>query len=228
MAPKILLVVTNHDQLGNTGKKTGWYLPEVAHPCHVFKKEGFEVVFMSPKGGKAPLDPGSVDASKGDEVCKAFLADAAVMADLDNTKKPSDIKPSDFQAIVYAGGHGPMWDLPDNKEIGKLGAQIYEAGGVAAAVCHGVVGFIPVTLSNGQPLVKGSKITCFTNSEETAVQLMEVVPFALESRLKEQGGSFVAGSDWASNVVVSGNIVTGQNPASATGMAEEVAKILKK
>ncbi|XP_046554756.1 glutathione-independent glyoxalase hsp3102-like [Haliotis rubra] len=224
---KVLLVVTNHDQLGNTGKKTGWYLPEVAHPYDVFKKAGHDIVFVSPRGGKAPLDPGSYEAFKDDPVCKALLEDKTVMSQLDNTKSPSQVNASEFKVIFYAGGHGPMFDLPQCDAIGKLGAQIYQSGGIVSAVCHGTVGLIPIRLDNGDSILKGQTVTSFTNAEEEAVKLMEAMPFPLETRLKEYGAKFVGMDNFAPNVQVSGRIVTGQNPASATPTAESILKQLR-
>ncbi|XP_046378912.2 glutathione-independent glyoxalase hsp3102-like isoform X2 [Haliotis rufescens] len=223
---KVLLVVTNHDQLGNTGKKTGWYLPEVAHPYHVFKTAGHDIVFVSPNGGKAPMDPGSYESSKDDLVCNNLLEDKNIMSQLDNTKSPPQVNASDFKVIFYAGGHGPMFDLPECAALGKLGAQIYQSGGIVSAVCHGTVGLIPIQLDNGDCILKGQTVTSFTNAEEAAVNLTEAMPFPLETRLKESGAKFVGGANFASNVQVSGRIVTGQNPASASPTAEAVIKLL--
>ncbi|XP_076461618.1 uncharacterized protein LOC143294078 [Babylonia areolata] len=225
MGGKVLIVLTSHDALGNTGKKTGWYLPEVAHPYEVFQKNGYTCDFISPKGGEAPMDPGSLEAFKDDAVCKRFLADEAVMAQVKNTKTPDQVSASEYNVIFYAGGHGPMYDLPDNTPIANLAAQVYENGGIVSAVCHGTVGLIPVKLSNGDPIVKGQKVTSFSNSEEDAVQLSSAMPFMLETRLKELGAIYEAVANFQTNVCVSGRIITGQNPASATPLAENIVEM---
>ncbi|XP_067671883.1 uncharacterized protein [Haliotis asinina] len=224
---KVLFVVTNHDQLGDTGKKTGWYLPEVAHPYDIFKRAGHDIVFVSPTGGKAPMDPSSYEAYKDDPICKLFLEDTNVASQLDNTKSPSQINASEFKVIFYAGGHGPMFDLPQCDAIGKLGARIYQNGGIVSAVCHGTVGLIRIQLDNGENILKGQRVTSFTDAEEIAVDLMEAMPFPLETKLKEYGAVFVGVDNFAPNVQVSGRIVTGQNPASATSTAESVISVLK-
>eukprot|EP01135_Chromosphaera_perkinsii_P003964 Nk52_evm7s265 gene=Nk52_evmTU7s265 len=224
----ILFVVTSHNVIPKTGGQTGWYLPEVAHPyCFLTNAKNQHVItFVSPKGGESPMDNGSKEAFKEDPVCKEFLVDEAVMTKLKSTKKPEDINPNDFDAIVYPGGHGPMFDLPENEAIQKLCAAIYEKGGVVAAVCHGPCGLVNVKLSNGKYLIDGKKVTGFTNSEEEAVKLCEAMPFLLEDRMTEHGGSFSKAADWAENVVVDGRLVTGQNPASSHALAEQLQKLL--
>lgn len=225
MAIKVLTVVTSHGDLGKTGNKTGWYLPEVSHPYDVFTKAGFEVDFVSPKGGDAPMDPGSAEAFKEDPVSQAFLKSGAEK--LKKTMKPSDVDISKYKVIFYAGGHGPMFDLPNNEEIAKLCTKAYEGGAVVCAVCHGTVGLVPVKLSNGESIVKGQTITSFTNAEEEFVKLTEAMPFLLETRLKELGGNFVGAENFQANVQTSGRIVTGQNPPSAGPMAEKVVSLVK-
>ncbi|KAL6070871.1 Type 1 glutamine amidotransferase domain-containing protein [Balamuthia mandrillaris] len=224
----VVIVVTNHDKLGNTGKQTGWYLPEVAHPHKVFVDNGYQVVFVSPKGGKAPVDEGSVTAFKDDPVSTDFLKNDKVTAELQNTKSPSQIDPSKVQAIFYAGGHGPMFDLPEDEQVAKLATAIYENGGVVGAVCHGPVGLVPVKLSSGEYLLKDKVVTSFTNSEEAAVNLTEAMPFLLEDKLKERGATFRCTENWGRHVEVSDRVVTGQNPASATATAEAIVSLLKK
>lgn len=223
----VLLVVTNWDHIGDTGIKTGWYLPEVAHPYYVLKEHGVPMTICSPKGGFAPMDPSSGEAFKDDPECKRLLADDDVQKQLKNTVAAKDVDPSKFKAIVFTGGHGPMFDFPDSVELNKAAADIYEAGGIAAAVCHGTAGLVNTTLKDGSYLVKGHKVTSFTNSEEISIKLMDPMPFALETRLKEHGADFVDGGDWQKNVQVSGRVITGQNPASATGLGEAIAKKLK-
>lgn len=224
----VLMILTSHEDLGNTGKKTGWYLPELAHPYHVFKKVGFDMTFVSPKGGKAPLDPGSVEAFKGDAICQEFLADKEAMHLVDTTNVITSIDLAKFDVIFCVGGHGPMFDLPDNVEINKAVAAVYEKGGIAAAVCHGPAGIVNTKLSNGEYLVKGKEVTCFTNAEEEAVKLVEAMPFLLETKLREHGAQFENAPLFQPCVCASNRVVTGQNPASATTMAEKIVELLQK
>eukprot|EP00051_Salpingoeca_urceolata_P004490 m.65371 g.65371 ORF g.65371 m.65371 type:complete len:775 (-) comp13662_c0_seq1:62-2386(-) len=221
----IAVVLTNHRWMGATGKKTGWYLPEVAHPLKVFKDAGKTVVFVSPLGGATPMDPGSYTAFKDDPVCADFLANSAAQWQVQHTRSAADFDPSKFAAVFYAGGHGPMFDLPENKELAEKSAQVYKNGGVIAAVCHGPVGLVPITI-DGEPLVKGKTVTCFTNTEEEAVELTKVMPFLLETKLGELGATFKRTADWGCNVETSERVVTGQNPASATATGEAVVALL--
>ncbi|WAQ97481.1 HSP31-like protein [Mya arenaria] len=220
---KVLFVVTNHSKLGNSDKKTGWYLPEAAHPYKVLTSAGYHVDFLSPKGGKAPMDPGSADAFKDDPDCTTFLKEHA--SKMDTTLAPSAVKAGDYKGLFYVGGHGPMFDLPGDVATAKLAADIYEQGGILGAVCHGTVGFVPIKVS-GKPLVKDKTVTSFTNAEEDAVNLSKDMPFMLETKLKELGAKFVGADLWASNVQVSGRLVTGQNPASASATAEKMVELL--
>ncbi|KAH3872181.1 uncharacterized protein LOC127868703 [Dreissena polymorpha] len=221
---KVIFVVSSNDKLGTTGKQTGWYLPEAAHPYEVLSKAGYQITFVSPKGGKAPMDEGSGQTFKDDAVCKEFLKHHVTK--LDKTVKASELKPADFKGLFYVGGHAPMFDMPAAKDIAKLAADIYENGGILGAVCHGTVGFVPVKLSSGESLVKGQTVTSFTNSEEDAVKLSSAMPFMLETKLRELGAKFVGADNWACNVQVSGRLVSGQNPASATKTGEEMVKLL--
>lgn len=222
---KVIFVVTNCSKLGNTDKKTGWYLPEVAHPFEVFNKAGYEIVYVSPNGGEAPMDVSSGELFKNDEVCQRFLKSEEASR-LKSTLTADKVKPEDFKALFFAGGHGPMFDLPEAEDIAKLAAKIYEQGGILGAVCHGTVGFVRVKSSNGEPLIKGKKVTSFTNAEEDAVALSSEMPFMLETKLKELGAIFVGVDNWACNVQVCDRLVTGQNPASATSVGEEMVKLL--
>jgi len=221
---KILIVLTNHNKLGNTGKKTGFYLDEVAHPYAVFTKAGFDVDFVSPTGEEAPIDPKSYNLD--DPLNKQFIENKTVMAQVKDTLSPKEINLNQYSAIFFAGGHGVMWDLPNNKELSKITAAIYEKGGVVGAVCHGPAGLVNVKLSNGNYLVAGKEVAAFTNEEEEAVKLTEEMPFLLESKLIERGANHTEADNFQSHVVVSGNLVTGQNPASATKTAEEMVKLL--
>ena len=222
MSKKVLFAVTSHDKKGNTGEATGAYLPEISHPWDVLRAAGYEIDFTSPKGGRPPLD--GVDEK--DPSQKAFLADALAMKKLDASVKPADVDAAAYGAIFYAGGHGAMWDFPEDQALAKLAAQIYDAGGVVAAVCHGPAGLVNVKLANGSYLVAGKKVAAFTNDEETAVKLEKVVPFLLATALTERGAEHVPAANWAPNVIVSERLVTGQNPASAKGVGERMVELL--
>jgi len=222
---KILLVVTNHHELGETGNETGYFLSEVAHPWKVFTDAGFEVVFASPDGGFAPMDPKSFDL--GDSVNRSFWETLDAVEGVASTHPLSEINPVEYAAIFFAGGHGTMWDFPADPEIDRVTRGIYENGGTVGAVCHGPAALVDVQLSDGSYLVDGRKVGGFTNAEEEAVGLTQAVPFLLETRLEERGGQFVGGNNFEENVVVDGRIVTGQNPASAEKTAEEIVAILK-
>jgi putative intracellular protease/amidase len=210
---KVLIVLTSHDTLGDTGKETGYYLPEVSHP---------EDVFTRPKGGKAPMT--GIDLE--DPLNKAFLDDASKMSQVENTLNPSQVEASGYDAIFYAGGHGTMWDFADNEPLAQIASTLYEQGKVVGAVCHGPAGLVNLKLSNGEYLVAGKTVSTFTNEEEKAVELTEVVPFALESKLIERGAKVTKAPNFQPHVVVSERLVTGQNPASAAGVAEKMVELL--
>jgi len=222
---KALIVVTSHGELGDTGKETGYYLPEVAHPYAALVEKGIQVDVASPKGGKAPVDPKSIDLK--DPINKAMWETKKTRAKLDHTLRLADIDPKQYGAIVFAGGHGTMWDFKDDANVQKLTREIYERnGGVVAAVCHGPAALVNVTLSNGQPLVKGKNVAGFSNDEEAAAGMTKVVPFLLETALVEKGANYSKAANWARHVIVDGKLVTGQNPASAKGVGEEVGRLL--
>jgi putative intracellular protease/amidase len=221
---KVLIVVTNHSDLVGTDKKTGYYLPEVAHPYYKFKKAGLHVDFASPKGGVAPMDPKSLDLK--DPENRKFYENKELMGQLENTKSLKNINPKEYRAIVFAGGHGTMWDFADSEEIAKVSREIYESGGVVAAVCHGPAALVNIKLSNGEYLIKGKKVTAFTNEEEDIVQLSKYMPFMLEDKLKERGAVFLGAKAWSEQVVVDGRIVTGQNPASASELGSKIVDLL--
>ncbi len=223
MNKRVLFVLTSHAQLGDTGKKTGAYLPEVAHPFDAFRKAGFAVDFVTPKGGMPPLD--GVDAK--DPLQKAFLDDKAVQDRVAASAKPTDIDPADYSAIFYAGGHGTMWDFPDNADLARIAGAIYDAGGIVGAVCHGPAGLVNIKRSNGEYLVAGKKVAAFTNDEERAVKLEGVVPFLLADTLESRGAKHQPAPNWKPNVVVSDRLVTGQNPASAAGVGEAMVALLR-
>lgn len=218
----VLLALTSHGQLGDTGRKTGFYLPEAAHPWHVLTAAGYRVDLMSIQGRRPPLD--GEDLS--DPIQRAFLADPQMAAQLADTRRPDEVDPADYDAILYVGGHGTMWDFPGNTRLAEITRDIWEAGGAVAAVCHGPAGLVDITLSDGGHLVDGKNIAAFTNAEEDAVGLSGVVPFPLQTRLEERGAKHTAAGNFEPHVVVDGRLVTGQNPASATGVGEALAKVL--
>ena len=225
---KILMVLTSHDQLGNTGHKTGFWLEEFAAPYYVFKDAGAELTLTSPKGGQPPLDPKSDDPSAQTDATKRFKADEAAQQALANTVPLDSVSAADYDAVFYPGGHGPLWDLAEDKKSIKLIETLYAAGKPVAAVCHAPGVLRHVKAANGEPLVKGKSVTGFTNTEEEAVQLTNVVPFLVEDMLKENGGDYSKGADWAPYVTQTGNLITGQNPASSEPAAEALLKMLKK
>ncbi len=224
MKGKVLFVVTSHDEKGNTGEKTGYYLSEVSHPWEVLVKAGYEVDFVSPKGGNAPVDGFDLK----DPVNKEFWENKEYHHKITNTMKPSDVDVAQYKAVFYAGGHGAMWDLPDNTEIAQIAQNIYENKGVVAAVCHGPAGLVNIKLSNGKYLIDGKKVNGFTDEEEAAVKLTEVVPFLLEDKLKERGAKFEKSGMWEVHVAVDQRVITGQNPQSAKAVGEAIVKELNK
>jgi putative intracellular protease/amidase len=223
---RILYVVTSHDRLGDSGKKTGYFLSEVTHPYKVLVDAGYQVDFVSPLGGTPPVDPISYDLK--DPINKWFLSDSKYSEKLQHSMQPADVDYRKYQAIIYAGGHGGMWDFPKNKTISRVAAKIYENGGVVAAVCHGPSGLLNIKLSNGKYLISGKRIAGFSNEEEKKVKLSKTVPFLLESKLKERGGRYSKSKKFTEHVVVSGRLITGQNPESATKLGQEIVRVLDK
>ena len=224
---KILMVLTSHEQLGNTGKKTGFWLEEFAAPYYLLTDAGAAITLASPKGGQPPLDPKSDLPENQTEFTKRLRADTAAQTALANTKKLTDVSAHDFDAVFYPGGHGPMWDMPDNPTSIALLEAFVKADKPVGAVCHAPVALVNVRGKNGDYLVKGKRVTGFTNSEEEAVGLTNVVPFLLEDRLKERGGIYSQATNWAPYVQVDGKLVTGQNPASSRPGAEALLKLLQ-
>lgn len=223
---KIAIVVTNHTRMGKTGEKTGWHCSEVSHPLDVFRESGFEVTFVSPEGGKTKPDPATIDTDDAHNA--ALLENTSAMEALNNTLHPSTIDPQDYDAIFLAGGHGTMWDFPESRPLQSLIKNMAEAGRVIAGVCHGPAALMNVKLSDGSYLIEGKDFACFTNQEEKLVQRDAVVPFLLASKLEARGGKHHAGDPFEKQVIVSGKLVTGQNPASAQGVAEEVVFQIKR
>jgi putative intracellular protease/amidase len=221
---KVLIVLTSHDQLGNTGRKTGFWLEELAAPYYTFKDAGAEIVLASPKGGQPPLDPKSNEPSFQTDVTRRFEADAAANAQLANTVRLDTVSQADFDTVFYPGGHGPLWDLAEDTHSIALIESFIEAGKPVALVCHAPGVLRHVKASNGKPLVEGKQVTGFTNTEEDGVGLTQVVPFLVEDELKANGGIYSKGPDWGSYVVTDGLLITGQNPASSS----EAAAVLMK
>ncbi|MCA9645280.1 MAG: type 1 glutamine amidotransferase domain-containing protein, partial [Myxococcales bacterium] len=219
-----LMVLTSHAQLAETGKPTGFWLEELAAPYMAFADAGVEITLASPAGGKPPVDPGSA-TSKAESVAR-FLGDQVAMGKLEKTLKLSEVDPS-YDAVFVVGGHGVMWDLAQNASLAKLLASTADAGNVVAAVCHGPAALVPVTLGSGRSIVDGKRVTGFSNEEEDAVGLTDVVPFALESKLVELGGKYERKGKWESFAVRDGLLVTGQNPASSEAVAKAVLGVLK-
>jgi putative intracellular protease/amidase len=226
-AMKILIVLTSHDQLGDTGKKTGFWLEEFAAPYYVLKNAGAEIAIASPNGGLPPLDPKSEVSEFQTELTQRFRTDTAAQAELAHTKKLADVSADDFDAVFYPGGHGPMWDMPDNATSIALIEAFVKADKPVGAVCHALVALVNVRGKDGEYLVKGKRVTGFTNAEEEAVGLTAIVPFLLEDRLKERGSIYSKTANWVPYVQVDGRLVTGQNPASSGPAAEELLKLLR-
>ena len=220
--PRVLLVLTSHDDLGGV-RKTGYYVGEAAHPWKEFIDAGFDVDLASIAGGTPPQD----GYDESDDVQRAFLADSKVSAQLADTARLDDVDPEAYDAVLLVGGHGTMWDFPSSTALAAVGRDIYESGGVLAAVCHGPYGLVNMKLADGTPLIAGKTVAGFTNEEEAAVGLTEAVPFLLADKLTEQGATHVPAPAWSEHVEVDGRLVTGQNPQSAAAVGREVVKLLK-
>ena len=224
---KILMVLTSHDELGNTGRKTGFWVEEFAAPYYVFADAGAEVTLTSPKGKKPPIDPSSTKEDAQTEATKRFDADTELQEKLASTVKMEDIDSEDYDAVFYPGGHGPVWDLANDLKSISLIEEFNAQMKPMAFVCHA-----PAVLANVEdhkvPLVRGKNVTGFTNSEEEAVGLTEVMPFLVEDKMNQLGANFSKGEDWSSYVMVDGKLITGQNPASSEKAARELLLMLKK
>jgi putative intracellular protease/amidase len=225
---KVLIVLTSHDRLGDTGRKTGFWLEELAAPYYVFKDAGVDITLASPKGGQPPLDPKSNEPDFQTDDTRRFNRDIKALAALANTAKLSEVSSGDYDAVFYPGGHGPLWDLAEDRHSISLIEQTYVAGKPLALVCHAPGVLRHVKGTDGKPLVGGKAVTGFTNSEEAAVQLTDVVPFLVEDVLKQTGGTFSAAKDWESHVVQDGLLITGQNPASSTEAARLLIEAVNK
>jgi putative intracellular protease/amidase len=223
---KVLMVLTSHDRLGDTGRKTGFWLEELAAPYYILKDAGLDITLASPRGGQPPLDPKSDDPAGQTEAMRRFKGDAEAQAALSRTVKLSDVSAEDYDAVFYPGGHGPLWDLAEDRHSIALIEAMSAAGKPVAAVCHGPAAFRHAKDPEGAPIVRGKRVTGFTNTEEAAVGLTEVVPFLVEDMLKENAGSYSKAGDWEPYAVTDGMLVTGQNPASSEPAAKAFAELL--
>jgi len=223
---KILIVLTSHDTLGNTGRKTGFWLEELAAPYYAFKEAGAEVVLASPAGGQPPLDPKSNEPAFQTELTRRFEGDAAAGAQLASTLRLDSVSQTDFDAVFYPGGHGPLWDLAEDANSIRLIESFLAANKPVALVCHAPGVLRHVKNPDGSPLVRGKQVTGFTNTEEAAVELTDIVPFLVEDELKAKGAAFKRIEDWASYVVTDGLLITGQNPASSAEAATVLLQAL--
>jgi len=224
---KILMILTSHDELGDTGKKTGFWLEEFAAPYYVFKDAGADITLATPKGGQPPIDPSSDSSDAQTDDTRRFKGDAEAQKHLATTLKLSDMTEVGFDAVFYPGGHGPLWDLAEDADSKRLIEAFASADLPVGAVCHAPAVFRHTQGTDGKPLVSGRRVTGFTNTEEEAVGLTNVVPFLVEDMLKANGGNYEKGADWASFVLRDGKLVTGQNPASSAAAAHEILALLK-
>ena len=210
--------------MGSSGIATGFWMSELLHPLNQFEKAGIEYEVVSIKGGEPPVDARSVDPD--DKINLRFLSDEAFMAKLKNTRCINEVKASDYSAIFFAGGHGPLWDFPNNPDIQRIVRELYEKGDIVSAVCHGPCALINVQLSNLDFLLKGKKVTSFTNNEEIENKSTELVPYALETSMTNHHATFITSPNWSDNVIVDNNLITGQNPASAARVGKTIADML--
>ena len=224
---KILMVMTSHDELGDTGRKTGFWLEEFAAPYYTFLDAGIEVTVCSPKGGQPPIDPKSDTPEGKTDLTERFKRDVAAQHVLANTTVLADIDPDKYDAVFYPGGHGPLWDLAEDPISVALIERFYNAGKPVAFVCHSP-GVLRHVRFDGEPLVKGRRVSGFTNSEEEAVQLTRVVPFLVEDELKRLGGRFEKVADWEALSIIDGRLITGQNPASSQAVARDLLDMLNR
>jgi len=219
---KILMVMTSHDRLGHTGEKTGFWLEEFAAPYYVFRDAGADITLASPAGGQPPLDPKSDSPEAQTDATRRFADDVAARAALAQTLKLADVDPADYDAVFYPGGHGPLWDLMTDQVSIALIESMYAAGKPVAAVCHAPAVLLQARARDGSPLVSGKSVAAFSNTEEEAVGLLTVVPYLLETALKEKGATYVRADDWQAFAITDGNLITGQNPASSELVARAV------
>ncbi|MFF7341937.1 type 1 glutamine amidotransferase domain-containing protein [Streptomyces sp. NPDC008163] len=223
---KVLVVLTSHDRLGDTGRATGFWLEELAAPYYRFKEAGWEITLVSPKGGRPPLDPKSNESGAQTDQTRRFEADTEAMAALANTNPLDSIDADDYDTVFYPGGHGPLWDLAEDADSARLIENTLRAGKPLALVCHAPGVLRHARNEDGTPLVQGRKVTGFTNTEEEGVQLTEIVPFLVEDELKKLGGHYTKQADWQPHVVQDGLLITGQNPASSGPAADALVEFV--
>lgn len=224
---KILMVLTSHGQMGDTGHQTGFWLEEFTSPYYVFQDAGADITLASPKGGQPPVDPNSEAEDALTDSTRRFSQDDRARQALASTRKLSDVNIHDFDAVFYPGGHGPLWDLAEDADSIRLLEEANREGKVVGAVCHAPAVFRRPESPNGDYFVRGRKVTGFSNSEEEAAGLTDVVPFLVEDMLRENGGDYSKGDDWSPHIVVDANLITGQNPASSEGAAKAVLQALE-
>lgn len=224
---KVLMVLTSHSELGNSGKKTGFWVEEFASPYYTLKDAGVEVVIASPKGGQPPIDPKSAEPANQTEATHRFDKDEELQKVLAHTKVLSEVSAAEFDGVFYPGGHGPLWDLTTDQDSIKLIQDFWNAQKPVATVCHAPAALLNVMDKEGNPLVKDKKVTGFTNTEEEGVKLTDIVPFLLEDELKNKGGVYSKKGDFESYVVTDGMLITGQNPPSSKAAAEKLLELLK-
>ena len=222
---KVLIVLTSHSELGDTGRKTGFWLSEFTDPYYIFIDNGAEVTVASPSGGQPTVNPGSEAPNYQTDETRRFATDPSAQAQLANTAKLADVRPSDFDVVFFPGGHGPVFDLAEDKSVIALVDAMSAARKPIGAVCHGVAVFRHPKAANGAPLVSGRKVAGFSNTEEEAAGLTKVMPYLVEDMLRSNGGLYARADNWASFVAVDGNLVTGQNPASSRGVAKQLLKL---
>ncbi|GAA0669552.1 type 1 glutamine amidotransferase domain-containing protein [Rheinheimera tangshanensis] len=224
-AEKVLIVVTSHSQMGTSNEKTGYWLGEVTHPYKELADAGIEVDIASTAGGKAPVDERSL--AEADATNQWFMANSKHKTKLQQTLKLADLKASDYKAVLFAGGHGTMWDFPQDKALQRFAADLYQNNGIVAAVCHGPAALLNIKLADGSYLIAGKQVTGFSNTEEEQVKLAQVVPFSLQDQLTLRGAHFSAAANWQSKVLVDQRLVTGQNPQSAAAVGQALVRLLK-
>ena len=225
---KILIVLTSHSELGDTGGKTGFWIEEFATPYYLLKDEGMEITLASPKGGQPPIDPKSDDSDNQTPSTIRYNADAELLKKMANTLKLDAVSANDYEAVFYPGGHGPLWDLATDASSIALLEAFWKSKKPIAAVCHAPSVLLNVKDGKGEPVIKGKRVTGFTNSEEEAVKLTKIVPFLLEDELTKKGGIYSKKENWASYMVRDGLLITGQNPASSEAVAKEMLQIIQK
>lgn len=222
MKDKILFVVTSHSELGDSGRKTGYFLSEVTHPWSVLGDK-YDIDVVSPKGGRSPVDGFDLD----DPINRKFWDNPEWQDQMSNTLTPDEVNPEEYKAIFYAGGHGAMFDFPTNEKLAEIASAIYNKGGFVAAVCHGPAGLIPIEIAEGQHLITGKNFDCFTNAEEDANGTSKYMPFMLQTALQDEGGIFNGAAPWSDHVVRDGRLITGQNPMSALSLGKTLLSALE-